>query len=348
MAAELRVLTLLLLLRTRYETRVVDDCDVRPCGDALIDAGKAEFNWSWTAGGVLGKAVVPHRGIGPGKKVLDPPFVFGEKAPMKQLTYLTTIFCACVALALTAYGGPEPLPSGKEMKQVAPAPPECDYTWTGFYLGARGGYGWSVGELHSQFLFPNPTNATIEPGHQDLDFDGFIGGGELGFNWQLGHFVLGAEADFVGSDISGSNTKDKFVSDFSPPDVPLRASQDVNWLGTARGRVGFVPWCRVLIYATGGLAYADVDHSATLDYFAVGGHELYHASRSDTQFGWTAGGGLEFAITHHWSIKAEYLYLDVGDESKVAPGSPPNPPFQVHYTWDTQFHTVSAGLNFKF
>ena len=61
---------------------------------------------------------------------------------MKQLTCLTIAACASVALAITAFGGPEPLSSGKEMKQVAPAPPECDFTWTGFYFGGNAGYGW--------------------------------------------------------------------------------------------------------------------------------------------------------------------------------------------------------------
>src|SRR5207253_11234259 len=67
---------------------------------------------------------------------------------MKQLIRLTILFCTCAALALTALAGPEPLSCGKEMKHVVPAPPECDYTWTGFYICANPGYGWGTGDTH--------------------------------------------------------------------------------------------------------------------------------------------------------------------------------------------------------
>ncbi|HUE62485.1 MAG TPA: outer membrane protein [Chthoniobacterales bacterium] len=266
---------------------------------------------------------------------------------MKQLIRLTILFCTCAALALTALAGPEPLSSGKEMKQVAPAPPECDYTWTGFYIGARAGYGWDAGEIHAEGL--PPAGFTIDPGHDDLNADGFVGGGELGFNWQLGKwFVLGAEGDFSGSDMSGTATTGQNVPQTAFNPAILRASQDINWIGTVRGRVGFVPWCRMLIYGTGGFAFADVDDAAILDFRPSGGTAFYPTSRSDTQSGWTAGGGLEFAISHHWSIKAEYLYFDLGDRSRTALEQGAVGPFSVHYKWDTQFHMVSGGLNFKF
>src|SRR2546429_7596236 len=73
--------------------------------------------------------------------MLDPAQQIRQKRGMKQLIRLTILFCTCAALALTVVAGPEPLPSGKEMKQVAPVPPECDYTWTGFYFGGNGGLG---------------------------------------------------------------------------------------------------------------------------------------------------------------------------------------------------------------
>jgi outer membrane immunogenic protein len=135
-------------------------------------------------------------------KILDRLAFFGETETMKQLIRLTILFCACAALALTAVAGPEPLSSGKEMKQVAPAPPECDYTWTGFYIGGNAGYGWGDGETRFE---PRPDVATfsfLEPQSHDADPSGFIGGVQFGFNWQWYKWlVLGAETDFQGGDI---------------------------------------------------------------------------------------------------------------------------------------------------
>src|ERR1700682_5609746 len=101
---------------------------------------------------------------------------------MKQLIRLTILFCACTALAVTVVAGPESLPSGKEMKQVAPAPPTCDFTWTGFYAGINGCYGWGNGDTHFQPL-PDPvTFFDLEPITLHPDPDGFVGGGQLGYN----------------------------------------------------------------------------------------------------------------------------------------------------------------------
>jgi outer membrane immunogenic protein len=267
---------------------------------------------------------------------------------MKQLLRLTTLFSSCAALALTAVAGPEPLPSGKEMKQVAPAPvPECDFNWSGFYIGVKGGYGWSTGDLRVDQL-PDNDPFMIVQDHHDLSTDGFIGGGEIGFNWAWNHFLFGAAADFFGSDMS--DHFDRFVDVPGSTGTPplLSSSQDINWFGTVRGRVGFIAGCRFLIYGTGGFAYGDVDDHGTLDYRPNGGSIFYPAHRSNTETGWTAGGGLEYAIGHHWSVKVEYLYVDLGNNTAIGNPVPANPPFAVKYNWDNQFHTVTGGLNFKF
>lgn len=123
------------------------------------------------------------------------------------------------------------------------------------------------------------------------------------------------------------------------------AHERINWFGTFRGRIGFTPFCRLMIYGTGGLAYGDVDYSATLMFTPTFG---YPASVEETRVGWTAGGGLEYAITHHWSVKVEYLYYDLGDKSATGFPTTPDPPYHVHYNWETQANTVRGGLNFKF
>ena len=273
---------------------------------------------------------------------------------MKQLTCLLTILCACVALP--AFGGPEALPSGKEMKQVAPAPPpECDFTWTGFYVGANFGYGW--GNANTDFEpLPDPvTFADLEPQSLSPDPSGFIGGGQLGFNWQWNKWlVLGIETDFQGSDIENSERRNGFL-DFDGdialdnPDVFIEAHERMQWFGSTRGRIGISPWCHWLFYATGGVAYGNVDYSANTNF---DNGITYPVSFTETNVGWTVGGGIEFAIGHHWTVKAEYLYYDLGDVSRtqnqLLNGVPQGPPFFVRYNFETSGNIVRGGLNFKF
>ena len=277
---------------------------------------------------------------------------------MKQLTCLTIAACASLALALTAFGGPESLPSGKEMKQVAPAPvPECDFTWTGFYLGGNFGYGW--GNADTDFD-PLPSAARffdLEPTTLNPDPSGFIGGGQIGFNWQWNKWlVLGIESDFQGTDIEGHDTQSPIFDITGAPDVAgtkLDAHERIQWFGSTRGRIGFAPWCRVLLYATGGVAYGNVDYSANTD-FGSGRHNgiTYPVSFSQTNVGWTAGAGIEYAVGHHWTVKAEYLYYDLGNEDRTQNqllfGVPNGPPFFVHYNFETTGNIVRGGFNYKF
>src|SRR4051812_36382146 len=177
---------------------------------------------------------------------------------------------ATIVLLLTgfAFAGSEAIQSsGKEMKTMVAPPPTCDYSWIGFYIGVRGGYGWSDTDFHIEGEPNDVINPFhIDPGHQSLDPEGFVGGGQVGFNWQLGKwFVLGAEADFSGADMEDDSTRSHFVPE-AGQDVFVHGSQDINWFGTVRGRIGFVPWCKLMIYGTGGFAYANVDESSTLDF----------------------------------------------------------------------------------
>ena len=123
---------------------------------------------------------------------------------MKQFVRLTILFCVSAAFVFTAIAGPEAISSGKEMRQVAPVPAGCDYSWTGFYLGINGGYGW--GNADTDFD-PGPTVGSfeaLEPTTLSPDPDGFVGGGQIGFNYQFGKWVvLGLESDFQGSDMEG-------------------------------------------------------------------------------------------------------------------------------------------------
>ena len=271
---------------------------------------------------------------------------------MKQLVHLMGVVFAC-GVVTSAFAGTETY-SGKEMKQVAPAPaPECDFTWTGFYIGGNAGYAW--GHADTDFD-PRPDPVTffaLEPTTLRPDPSGFIGGGQLGYNYQFNKwFVLGAETDFQGTDIEGQDTRSPIINITGAPNAPgsfLFAHERLQWLGTARGRIGIAPICRLLIYGTGGFAYGNVDYSANTNF---NNGTTYPVDFTETKTGWTAGGGIEYAISNHWTVRAEYLHYDLGDarrtQNQLVGGVPQGPPFFVHYNFDTSGEIVRGGLNFKF
>jgi outer membrane immunogenic protein len=272
---------------------------------------------------------------------------------MKQLIRLIGVLSACSALGTAAFAGTE-MYSGKESKVVAPAPPPaCDYNWTGFYIGGNAGYGWGNGDTRFEPLPDAATFLDLAPRTLDPDPEGFIGGGQIGYNFQLNNwFVLGVETDFQGTDIEGHDTLFNFpdiTGAGNGPTTFLAAHERMQWFGTARGRIGFTPMCRLLIYATGGLAYGNVDYSANTNF---DNGITYPVSFSRTNVGWTVGGGLEWSLSHHWSVRAEYLYYDLGDQGRTQnqlfDGVPQGPPFFVHYNFETTGNIVRGGLNYKF
>jgi outer membrane immunogenic protein len=271
---------------------------------------------------------------------------------MKSLTRFVVAFVATSALALTALAGPESLPrdSSKDKEVMAAPAPSCPINWGGFYIGVNGGYSW--GDADTSFD-PRPDAASfisIEPITLSPDPDGFVGGGQIGYNWQWNWFVLGVETDFQGSSMDGSTRNDPIINIFGAPNAPgtfIEARQSTDWFGTFRAKIGFTPFCRLLVYGTGGLAYGHVNYFADTDFTNNRGGPFYLSSFDRTEVGWTVGGGLEYALSNHWSIKAEYLYYDLGNESSTAPASDGRP-FQVHYDWNTTANIIRGGLNFKF
>lgn len=192
--------------------------------------------------------------------------------------------------------------------------------WTGVYVGAHAGYGWGHvsrgGAGVGQF------------GADDGDSDGVVGGAQLGANWQWKGLVLGAEADLSGVDLS---------SDSATPGGVTILHTDVDYFGTARARVG-VAFDRVLLYGTGGLAYAGFDQR--FQVLGVQGRD------SGTQFGWTAGSGLEVAFDAHWSVKAEYLHADLGTKRYAFRNAGGGLRTRINVSYEQQLARV--GLNYKF
>jgi outer membrane immunogenic protein len=232
--------------------------------------------------------------------------------------------------------------------EPAPVPPVSSYSWKGPYIGGHLGYGWgrantSFSPLPTAAQFINLAPTTLKP-----DPNGIFGGLQAGYNLQRGRIVAGVEGSFSGSRMSGTNVVVGFTQNNGLSwNGSLTAHQDTRWFGTFRGRAGFTPTSRVLLYGTAGLAYGHVHYSANAD-FRPQGPVQYPSVSTQTKTGWTAGAGVEVGLHKYWSWKAEYLYYDLGKQSLIGNPIPANPPFQVTYAWQTKVHTFSTGVNFRF
>lgn len=214
---------------------------------------------------------------------------------------------------------------------------EPGFTWTGGYIGANIGYGW--GDFEQAFDAEVIILGPLSEGF-DADGDGIVGGAQAGFNWQMGQFVFGVEVDVQAADIDGSTSRSFTVG---PATLDTNVSTGIDWFGTARGRIGFVPTERLMVYGTGGFAFGETKSSASYDAGLLGSDS---ASSKDTRTGWAAGAGAEYAFADNWTLKAEYLYVDLGEETFLnfeEPGL-----FEADLTSDVTLQTVRLGINYKF
>jgi len=252
-------------------------------------------------------------------------------AVMKQLIRLMGVVLTCSALT-GAFAGTETY-SGKESKMVAPAPAPTLCDWTGFYIGLHAGGQFG----HSETNDLDDYNLVAHH-HFGYDESGFNGGLTLGYNFQWHWLVTGPEFDVGYMNLHGHG-----VEPGSPGD-DSRGETDSDFYTTMRGRVGVALDCW-LIYATGG--GIGVNYTKRfIDNCDVApcGPGLIDARSTDFNWGWTVGGGVERMINNHWTIKAEYLFYDLGDDhfSGVSGGT------RFNFDAETQGHIVRAGLNYKF
>lgn len=200
--------------------------------------------------------------------------------------------------------------------------PAFHYNWNGFYAGAS--YGSALAQTRIR-----TTGVTGESGITDASLSAGI---QAGYNWHYQqNWVAGIEADINWLDI------DRTITDFTtPPGVLFGVKSD--WYSTLRGRLGYTS-SPSLFYVTGGAAFVQVRNG--IDLTPRAGSNL---SKSEVATGWTAGFGTEVALGGNWSAKAEYLYIDAGDQNIF------DPVFQGGETTTVKnrFHTFRKGLNYRF
>jgi outer membrane immunogenic protein len=195
-------------------------------------------------------------------------------------------------------------------------PPAPVMSWTGFYVGVDGGYGWDQhtgsGYAVTAAGVANGFGTVAEVDNVSTARGGFAGG-TAGYNYQSGMFVYGIETDIQWSGIGGTGVVADACCRGVIPSLGLYgASEDLNWFGTARGRVGWLASPNLLLFGTGGAIYGQENVSATV-FIPSSGHN-YPSSDSSTRVGWTAGAGLEYMFAPNWSAKIEGLYYDMGSE----------------------------------
>ncbi len=226
---------------------------------------------------------------------------------------------AVVALGGTAFAGD--LPSRAAPPVYVPPPPTL--TWTGAYIGGQVGYQW--GTTNAPGYDPAPA-APAPPPDPSIKSSGVVGGAHAGYNYQVSQFVAGLEGDIEGSSRHGSYN-DGILATW------LRMPVE----GSLRGRVGLA-WDRALFYGTGGAAFGSLH--TTVTNLASGAFDTF----DDFRVGWTAGGGVEYAVDNNWSVRAEYRYTDFGRFTDVLTNSAGGVLLRRH---DTD-NAVRVGFSYTF
>ena len=252
---------------------------------------------------------------------------------------------AILALPLAAQAADLRAPSYKAPLYSAPV----YSSWTGFYGGINGGYAFGsssdVSLASTSSGFDPAFTAGAVPSSISLKSNGFMVGGQLGYNWQFwSSWVVGVEADIQYASIKKDASVDiTGVPGFAASTTTVEHKMD--WFGTARLRAGYVVWEPLLIYATGGLAVGHVKDTAEIAFPSI--VQDYTGSATATKIGWTAGAGIEWAFLGRWTAKAEYLYYDLG-KNTVDLAVVTGPANTASATFPAKGSIARAGVNYRF
>lgn len=286
-------------------------------------------------------------------------------------------FVAATALVATAAQAADMLTKAPPL--VAPAPAAAA-SWTGFYVGGNAGYGWqdpAVSFTPNDLLTTSITcghlgGGTTCPPPAPFAINGALGGAQAGYNWQINrNWVAGIETDFDWSGIKGTGASN-FVLGINGDTSPAEfvAEQRIRWFGTLRARLGYLPTSNLLLYGTGGLAYGRIHENVALNSptagfvdasaaFACtfgpgpGAFNCFTGNSSRTATGYAVGGGGEYKLSQNLSVKAEYLYVNLGHGNtvdvvaQVPTGGLPPASFTAACS-RVDFNVIRGGLNWTF
>ncbi|HTV34466.1 MAG TPA: outer membrane protein [Methylocella sp.] len=223
-----------------------------------------------------------------------------------------------------------------------PPPPPSIFTWTGVYVGGQIGYAWGAGNFNTTGF--DPVTGAFVSGTLDNNPNGAIGGAHVGAQYQINQWVLGLEGSVDGTSLTNTAVA-AFPSAFGGSSLSAQTSADVQ--GSIRGKVGFA-WDRLLIYATGGVAFGGFSTNFILS--AQNHAPPFYASdyTSSTRVGWTVGGGIQYALLDHWWVFAEYRFTDFGtlNDSLLAVELPVGAFFNGNRR--LQENQVQVGFSYRF
>ena len=297
----------------------------------------------------------------------------------KNIAIVTAFGLASILMAATGFAADLPAPPPTPAPIYTKATPSTA-GWTGFYIGGSVGGSWSesnsvtASTTSGSFIAGQPNAgifaanfASLTTGSLGTGSNGsFIGGGQIGYNWQSGKFVTGIEFDIQGLANRNSNgakigqLADQFGNTITATTL---VGKSLDYLDTVRGRLGFLPSPTLLLYGTGGLAFGGVKSNISItegNGAAFLGNAFAANSVSDTRLGWTAGLGLEWMFAPNWSAKAEYLYYDLGNVTYAVGAIAPilqggaigsgNAEFVNNVTASTRFNgsVGRVGINYHF
>lgn len=290
--------------------------------------------------------------------------------------------CGLIAMLVVASSGSSFAADLPVSARSAPVPAAVAFNWSGFYVGGNIGWAGAAGggprdlsytlrNLDDSYFNRDESvgNGWFNPQGSKSN-NSVIGGVQFGYNYQFGKMVIGAETDF-----SFLNAKKKYsgAAADSLPWEPnyiynvteeMSAQTSLRWLGTVRARLGYTPIERLLAYVTGGVAYGEVRGSGEYNYREWGywwggpGDHFFDrrggivGSSNEVRWGWTAGAGLEYALTDHVSIRGEYLFVDLGSSSHSFLTSTRSGDVNTDetLTWQskTRLNIARFGMNYRF
>lgn len=257
---------------------------------------------------------------------------------MKLTKFKTWTVGLVAALALSTTASAADIPTYPSPDSVVVSNNGVD--WTGFYAGLLVGYGWGDQDHDINFFGADTSDAENFLSHEPK---GFLFGGTIGVNYHVpgSRVVVGLEGDW--SFANHDDRNEHSLPDWMKNEI-LYSETEVNSIGTARLRAGYLVNPNTLFYGTGGLAWAsvntkvgfdDTDNNAT----PADDHSFVLLEEEDTNVGWTIGGGVEYKIDSIWSVKAEYLYVDLADTEHSALAG------NIKVTDDLTEHMVRVGVN---